>query len=442
MGQRLGPIASNVNWMAPHALAAQLQAQAGESLGRGYASFGQSIGQGLTNFGNNRKEQKRFDTLRSDRLAEQANDNRRQDERLQMERDREARDILAVQEEGRVRELKLIEQSGDISRLDALIEQQKTADAAKAAIEGRLQPAMESFAQFNVSPDILNGSKPPPAAATATASVGAEVEFPLDMAQKLYKFAELGLKEAKTEREVSIARSNMTKAQDTLLRAHFKAMRGGAPASGDKVRDRQVAGQQDKIAEADAIAKARGWDDIASAPPEARAALVKQRLSVDTADQKGLGRMRRASEAMYADIVANDPNTTLTPNSSVVALKAAIQDQYRDLSTTPEAKIAAKDAGMLRRQAEKLRDSAEDQTDENMRFALLTQAAEVDAKADAAHEAWKKALRPGTIEDVRGAIFGGAELEQGQPVETPGSVTAPGGTSSRVADRLRKLRGE
>jgi len=99
VGQRLGPIAGNVNWMAPHALAAQLIAQAGESKGAGYASLGRSIGAGIAQFGESRREEKRFNLNRQDRLAEQAADNARLERELQMRQARENNGILERREE-------------------------------------------------------------------------------------------------------------------------------------------------------------------------------------------------------------------------------------------------------------------------------------------------------------------------------------------------------
>ena len=46
---QLRPFASNVNWMAPYALAAQLTARAGETTGQGIAQAGQNLASGIEN---------------------------------------------------------------------------------------------------------------------------------------------------------------------------------------------------------------------------------------------------------------------------------------------------------------------------------------------------------------------------------------------------------
>lgn len=65
MGQRLQPLSSA--WLAPHALAAQLTARAGEATGQGLAALGAGIGGGLAQIGENRKVER----ARQDRLTQQ-----------------------------------------------------------------------------------------------------------------------------------------------------------------------------------------------------------------------------------------------------------------------------------------------------------------------------------------------------------------------------------
>lgn len=77
--------------MAPHALAAQLTAEAGKAKGQGYAAFGEGLAGGI-NRGLATKERKaetakadaRIEQARQDRLSEQATDNARQDRAQKM----------------------------------------------------------------------------------------------------------------------------------------------------------------------------------------------------------------------------------------------------------------------------------------------------------------------------------------------------------------------
>lgn len=58
MGERLRPLSSS--WMAPYSLAAQLTAQAGQSMGNAFASLGNSIGQGIQAGSARRENERRY----------------------------------------------------------------------------------------------------------------------------------------------------------------------------------------------------------------------------------------------------------------------------------------------------------------------------------------------------------------------------------------------
>lgn len=58
MGERLRPLSSS--WMAPYSLAAQLTAQAGQSMGNAFASLGDSIGRGISTGTARRENERRY----------------------------------------------------------------------------------------------------------------------------------------------------------------------------------------------------------------------------------------------------------------------------------------------------------------------------------------------------------------------------------------------
>lgn len=144
MGQRLGPIASNVNWMAPHALAAQLIAQAGEATGQGYANFGRSIGAGIAQAGENKRRKFEFQTSMTERREARMADDARQNERLAMDRDVMSLKATEMQEAQAAEQYQLAAAMGDQGAMDAAMKRGENIAASKSALLTRLSQARQA----------------------------------------------------------------------------------------------------------------------------------------------------------------------------------------------------------------------------------------------------------------------------------------------------------